>query len=83
MDPSLARDPSAMPDSSPEKQSELKLNVGIGALGTLLSLFVTVVFVAVIDELVLGILFGVVTLVSLVLTLRFRARLRAAGPAEH
>ena len=39
MDPALARNPAALPDSSPEKQSELKLNVGIGVIGTILSLF--------------------------------------------
>lgn len=81
MDPSLARNPSAMPDSSPEKQSELKLNVGIGTIGTVLSLFVTIVFFAVIDEVILGIVFAVVTIVSAAITLYVLGRKRR-GAAE-
>lgn len=76
MDPSLARNPAALPDSSPEKQRELKLNVGIGILGTLLSLFVTIVFFLIIDELILGIVFAVVTIVSAAITLYVLGRKR-------
>ncbi|NMO91993.1 hypothetical protein [Actinomycetospora sp. TBRC 11914] len=81
MDPSQARNPSALPDSSPEKQSELKLNAGIGIIGTILSLFVTVVFIAVIDELVLGIVFAVVTIVSAAITLYVLGRKRRGAAA--
>ncbi len=76
MDPTQARNPAALPDSTPEKQSELKLNVGIGTMGTILSLFVTIVFLAVIDELVLGIVFGVITIVSAAITLYVLGRKR-------
>jgi hypothetical protein len=76
MDPALARDPSRLPDSSPEKQSELKLNVGIGVIGTILSLFVTIVFLAVIDVIALGILFAVVTVVAAVITFYVYGRMR-------
>ena len=82
MDPSLARNPAALPDSSPEKQSELKLNVGIGIIGTILSLFVTVVFIAVIDELILGIVFAVVTVVSAIITMYVLRRLRRGQAAS-
>ncbi|MCD2193006.1 hypothetical protein LQ327_06335 [Actinomycetospora endophytica] len=81
MDPSQARNPSALPDSSPQKQSELKLNAGIGIIGTVLSLFVTVVFFAVIDEPILGIVFAVVMVVSAVITLYVIGRMRR-GAAE-
>jgi hypothetical protein len=81
MDPSQARNPTALPDSSPEKQSELKLNVGIGTLGTVLSLFVTIVFFTVIDEMILGIVFAVVTVVSAAITLYVLGRKRR-GAAE-
>jgi cbb3-type cytochrome oxidase subunit 3 len=82
MDASQARNPAALPDSSPEKQSELKLNVGIGTIGTILSLFVTIVFIAVIDELVLGIVFAVVTVVSAAITLYvFNRKRRGAAAA--
>ncbi len=81
MDPSLARNPAALPDSSPEKQSELKLNVGIGTIGTILSLFVTIVFIAVIDELVLGIVFAVVTIASALITLYVLRRMRRGAQA--
>ena len=81
MDPSLARNPAALPDSSPEKQSELKLNVGIGTIGTILSLFVTIVFIAVIDEVVLGIVFAVVTIAAAVITL-YVLRRKRRGAAE-
>ena len=81
MDPSLARNPAALPDSSPEKQSELKLNVGIGTIGTILSLFVTIVFIAVIDELVLGIVFAVVTIASALITLYVLRRKRRGAAA--
>jgi hypothetical protein len=82
MDPSQARNPAALPDSSPEKQSELKLNVGIGIIGTILSLFVTVVFIAVIDELILGIVFAVVTVVSAIITMYVLRRLRRGQAAS-
>ena len=82
MDPSQARNPAALPDSSPEKQSELKLNVGIGIIGTILSLFVTVVFIAVIDELILGIVFAVVTVVSAIITMYVFRRLRRGRSAS-
>jgi hypothetical protein len=72
------RNPAAEPDSSPEKQSELKLNVGIGTIGTILSVGVTIIFILLLDELVLGIVFAVVAVVSLLITLRVAARLRAA-----
>jgi hypothetical protein len=81
MDPSLARNPAALPDSSPEKQSELKLNVGIGVIGTILSLFVTIVFILVIDEMILGIVFGVVTIVSAAITLYVLGRKRRGAAA--
>jgi cbb3-type cytochrome oxidase subunit 3 len=82
MDPSQARNPAALPDSSPEKQSELKLNVGIGVIGTILSLFVTIVFILVIDELVLGIVFAVVTVVAAAITLYvFNRKRRGAAAA--
>ena len=70
------RDPTREPDTSPEKQSELKLNVGIGIIGTILSLFVAVVFLFVIDELVLGIVFVVVALASAAITARVYGRLK-------
>jgi hypothetical protein len=81
MDPSQARNPAALPDSTPEKQSELKLNVGIGIIGTILSLFVTIVFILVIDEVILGIVFAVVTVVSAAITLYVLRRLRRGGAA--
>lgn len=76
-----ARNPAAEPDSSPEKQSELKLNVGIGTLGTILSIGVTIIFFVLLDELILGIVFAVIALVSLAITLRVAARLRAGRAA--
>ncbi|MDL5154981.1 hypothetical protein [Actinomycetospora termitidis] len=78
MDPDLARNPAALPDSTPEKQSELKLNVGIGVLGTLLSLFCAVIFFTPVDEIILAIVFLVVTVISAVVTLRFYGRLKKA-----
>jgi hypothetical protein len=74
------RNPAADPDSSPDKQSELKLNVGIGILGTILSIGVTLIFFLYEHSVVLGIVFAVVALVSLVLTLRFHRRRVAAQP---
>ena len=70
------RNPAAEPDTSPEKQSELKLNVGIGILGTILSIFSAVIFVLVEEELILGIVFGVVALAAAVITARVYGRLR-------
>ena len=75
------RNPAADPDSSPEKQSELKLNIGIGILGTILSIGVTLIFFLYEEDIVLGIVFAVVALVSLVITLRFVQR-RRAGQAQ-
>ena len=81
MDPALARNPAALPDSSPEKQSELKLNVGIGVIGTILSLFSAIIFFLVIEEHILGIVFVVVTLASAALTFRFYGRLKKGRTA--
>jgi uncharacterized membrane protein len=75
------RNPAADPDSSPEKQSELKLNIGIGILGTILSIGVTLIFFLYEHDIVLGIVFAVVALVSLLITLRF-VRRRRAGQAS-
>lgn len=72
------RNPAAAPDSSPGKQSELKLNVGIGTLGTILSFACAVIFIVVLEELVLGIVFAVVGVVALVITLYVYGRLRRA-----
>ena len=76
------RNPAAEPDSSPGKQSELKLNVGIGIIGTVLSLFSAVIFSLVIEELVLGIVFVVVTIGAAVLTARFYSRLKKGRAAS-
>jgi VIT1/CCC1 family predicted Fe2+/Mn2+ transporter len=75
-----ARNPAAEPDSSPGKQSELKLNVGIGILGTILSVFVAVIFFFLEHLVVLGIVFSVVALVSLLITLYAAQRKRKARP---
>ena len=82
MDPSQARNPTALPDSSPEKQSELKLNVGIGVLGTALSVGVALIFFFVLEDIVLGIVFAVVALVALAITLRVASRKRNAKPQQ-
>ena len=71
------RNPVTAPDSSPGKQSELKLNLGIGILGTILSLGCALIFFLLLGELVLGVVFVVVAVVSLLITLRVRARLIA------
>ena len=76
------RNPAAEPDSSPEKQSELKLNVGIGIMGTILSVGSAVLFFVLLEEMILGILFVVIALVSLAITLRVAARLRAGRSAS-
>ena len=75
------RNPAAEPDSSPSKQSELKLNVGIGIIGTVLSLFSAVIFFFVEEQIVLGIVFVLVTIGAAVLTMRFRARLKKGREA--
>jgi len=75
------RNPAAEPDSSPGKQSELKLNVGIGIIGTILSLFSTVIFFLVIEEPILGAVFAVVTVGAAVLTARFYGRLKKGRAA--
>lgn len=76
------RNPVSAPDSSPGKQSELKLNVGIGVLGTILSLACALIFFLILDELVLGIVFAVVAVAALAITLRVRARLTKARKAQ-
>ncbi|PVZ11073.1 hypothetical protein [Actinomycetospora cinnamomea] len=75
-----ARNPAAAPDSSPEKQSELKLNVGIGTIGTILSIGVALIFFFIEHLVVLGIIFSVVALVSLLITLYALQRRRRARP---
>ena len=73
-----ARNPAADPDHTPGKQSELKLNVGIGIIGTILSIGVAVIFFVVEHSVVLGIVFAVVALVSLAITLYVEQRRRRA-----
>ena len=68
----------AEPDDAPDKQRELKLNTGIGVLGTVLSVAVALIFFLVLDEVVLGVVFVVVALVALGITLRAAQRKRAA-----
>ncbi|WP_433784346.1 hypothetical protein ACQPX6_29475 [Actinomycetospora sp. CA-101289] len=75
-----ARNPAADPDDSPEKQSELKLNVGIGIIGTILSVGVAVIFFFVEHDTILGIVFAVVALISLAVTLYAAQRKRKAKP---
>jgi hypothetical protein len=75
-----ARNPAADPDHAPEKQSELKLNVGIGIIGTILSVGVAVIFFFVEHSVVLGIVFAVVALISLAVTLYAAQRKRKARP---
>ena len=70
------RNPAAEPDTSPEKQSELKLNVGIGIIGTILSLFSAVIFFYPVEEYILAIIFVVVTIGAAALTARFYSRLK-------
>lgn len=79
------RNPAAEPDTSPSKQSELKLNVGIGILGTVLSLFSAVIFFVIEEQLILGIVFVVVALVAAAITARVYGRLkkgRGSGGGE-
>jgi len=76
-----ARNPAADPDHAPEKQRELKLNVGIGTIGTILSIGVAVIFFFVEHNVVLGIVFAVVALVSLAITLYAAQRKRKARPS--
>ncbi|HSK60351.1 MAG TPA: hypothetical protein VK935_15010 [Actinomycetospora sp.] len=75
-----ARNPAADPDHSPEKQSELKLNVGIGVIGTILSVGVAVIFFTVEHSVLLGSIFTVIALVSLAITLYAAQRKRKAKP---
>ncbi|GLZ45925.1 hypothetical protein Acsp06_21100 [Actinomycetospora sp. NBRC 106375] len=70
------------PDSTSEKQSELKLNVGIGTIGTILSFAVAVIFFFILDEIVLGVVFVVVALVSLAITLYAAGRKRRAASPD-
>jgi hypothetical protein len=77
-----ARNPAADPDYTPEKQSELKLNAGIGTLGTILSLAVAVIFFFVEENIPLGIVFVVVALISGAITARVIQRRRAAKPDQ-
>jgi Flp pilus assembly protein TadB len=72
------RNPAKAPDTSAEKQSELKLNVGIGVLGTILSLFSAAIFFFIEEVIVLGIVFVVVALVSAAITARVYGRLKRA-----
>lgn len=74
-----ARNPAADPDHTPGKQSELKLNVGIGILGTILSIGVAVIFFFIEHSVVLGTVFAVVALVSLAITLYAAQRKRKAA----
>lgn len=76
------RNPAADPDTSPEKQSELKLNVGIGVLGTILSAAVAVVFFLVLEEHLFGIVFAVVALVSAAITVYAFVRRRRGQRAQ-
>jgi hypothetical protein len=75
-----ARNPAADPDDSPEKQSELKLNVGIGIIGTILSVGVAVIFFFIEHSVVLGGIFAAIALVSLAITLYAAQRKRKARP---
>jgi hypothetical protein len=77
-----ARNPAADPDDAPEKQSELKLNAGIGTIGTILSLAVAVIFFFVEENIPLGIVFVVVALVSGAITARVIQRRRNAKPNQ-
>jgi Flp pilus assembly protein TadB len=72
------RNPAKAPDTSAEKQSELRLNVGIGILGTILSLFSAAIFFFIEEVIVLGIVFVVVAVVSAAITLRVYGRLKRA-----
>ncbi|MDD7968574.1 hypothetical protein [Actinomycetospora lemnae] len=76
-----ARNPAADPDHAPEKQSELKLNVGIGTIGTILSIGVALIFFFLEHSVVLGIVFLVVALVAGAITLRAFQRKRNARPS--
>ena len=69
------RNPAAEPDSSATKQSELKLNVGIGVIGTVLSVFSAVIFFFVEDEPVLGVVFVVVAIAAALITVRVYRRM--------
>jgi len=73
-----ARNPAADPDHTPGKQSELKLNIGIGIIGTILSVGVALIFFFIEHMVVLGIVFAVVALVSLLITLYAAQRKRKA-----
>ena len=77
-----ARNPAADPDDAPEKQSELKLNAGIGIIGTILSLAVAVIFFFVEENIPLGIVFVVVALVAGAITARVIQRRRSAKPNQ-
>lgn len=56
--------PADDPDTTTGKQRELKLNVGIGIVGTVLSAAVALIFFLVLEELVLGVVFVVVALIA-------------------
>jgi hypothetical protein len=77
-----ARNPAADPDHAPEKQSELKLNAGIGVIGTVLSIGVAVIFFFIEHNIVLGIVFVVVALISGAITARVIQRRRTAKPNQ-
>lgn len=65
--------PSHQPDSAPDKQSELKLNIGLSIIASVLCFFVTGVFVL-LHSLAPAIAFAVVGLVCLGILARARHR---------
>lgn len=67
-DPPPGRGPVNASDAAPSKQRELKLNVGIGVIGTILSVAVALIFFLILDEIELGIVFAVVAVVSAAVT---------------
>lgn len=77
--------PADDPDTVPGKQRELKLNVGIGIVGTVLSAAVAVVFFLVLDEPVLGVVFVVVAVLAAAAVARAaqrRSRARSTASGE-
>lgn len=67
--------PTHLPDSAPDKQSELKLNIGIAIITSVLCFFVTGVFVF-LHSLAPAIAFAVVGLACLGILARARHRQR-------
>lgn len=76
------RNPAKEPDASATKQSELKLNVGIGIIGTVLSVFSAVIFFFVEEQLILGIVFVVVAIAAAAITLRVYRRMMRARQSD-